>query len=139
MLSNEMNGGSGDSANVRAVTERGVGTITDEAVARLRARVGVPEPHPGPPHYTVLTTDVFRHVAEAYGDDNPLWWDPDHGPKTRSGGHAAGVAPQTDGLSDYCRAHLAPYKLPVRFEVVDALPRNEVGKVLKRELRGSGA
>ena len=53
--------------------------ITDEAVERLRARIGVPEPHPQPPHYTVLTTDVFRHVAEAYGDDNPLWCDPAYG------------------------------------------------------------
>ena len=43
----------------------------------------------------------------------------------------ARCAPSSDGLSDYCRAHLAPYKVPVRFEVVDALPRNEVGKVLK--------
>jgi len=56
--------------------------ITDEAVERLRARIGVPEPHPQPPHYTVLTTDVFRHVAEAYGDDNPLWCDPTYGAKT---------------------------------------------------------
>ena len=52
---------------------------------------------------------------------------------------APGVAPSSDGLSDYCRAHLAPYKVPVRFEVVDALPRNEVGKVLKAVLRGSHA
>jgi acyl-CoA synthetase (AMP-forming)/AMP-acid ligase II len=50
---------------------------------------------------------------------------------------AAGVAPSSDGLSDYCRAHLAPYKVPVRFEVIDALPRNEVGKVLKTVLKGS--
>ena len=50
---------------------------------------------------------------------------------------APGVAPSSDGLSDYCRAHLAPYKVPVRFEMVDALPRNEVGKVLKAELKGS--
>ena len=48
---------------------------------------------------------------------------------------AAGVAPSSDGLSDHCRAHLAPYKVPVRFEVVEALPRNEVGKVLKAELK----
>jgi hypothetical protein len=26
----------------------------------------------------VPNEDAFRHVAEAYGDDNPLWWDHDH-------------------------------------------------------------
>ena len=59
------------------------GAITDEGVARLRARIGIPEPHPRPPHYTEPTTDVFRHVAEAYGDDNPLWCDPDRAATTR--------------------------------------------------------
>jgi acyl dehydratase len=52
------------------------GVITDEGIARLRARIGVAEPHPMPPHYRLPTTDTFRHVAEAYGDDNPLWCDP---------------------------------------------------------------
>ncbi|MFO7280661.1 MAG: hypothetical protein C0P77_009680 [Thermoanaerobacterales bacterium] len=59
------------------------GRITDEAIARLRARIGVAEPHPRPPHYREITVDVFRHVAEAYGDDNPLWCDPSYGPRTR--------------------------------------------------------
>jgi acyl-CoA synthetase (AMP-forming)/AMP-acid ligase II len=40
-------------------------------------------------------------------------------------------------LDELCRRHLAPYKVPVRFERVAALPRNEVGKVLKRELVAS--
>jgi acyl-CoA synthetase (AMP-forming)/AMP-acid ligase II len=53
---------------------------------------------------------------------------------------AAGrVAPTSDGLSGLCREHLAPYKVPVRVEVVDALPRNEVGKVQKVLLRTSGS
>ena len=59
------------------------GTITDECIARLRARIGVAEPHPMPPHYALPTTDTFRHVAEAYGDDNPLWCDPDYAAMTR--------------------------------------------------------
>jgi acyl dehydratase len=52
--------------------------ITDEGVAQLRRRIGVGQPHPQPPHYLVPNEDAFRHVAEAYGDDNPLWWDHSH-------------------------------------------------------------
>jgi acyl dehydratase len=65
------------------------GQITDEGIARLRARIGVPEPHPLPPHYTLPTIDTFRNVAVAYGDDNPLWCDPAYGPETRWGGAIA--------------------------------------------------
>jgi len=59
------------------------GTITDEGVERLRSRIGIPEPHPLPPHYREPGLDAFRHVAFAYGDDNPLWCDPGYGPATR--------------------------------------------------------
>ena len=65
------------------------GTITDEGVARLQARVGIPEPHPQPPHYLRPNTDAFRHVAIAYGDDNPLWCDPEYATKTVWGGPIA--------------------------------------------------
>jgi len=65
------------------------GTITDEGVARLRARIGVAEPHPQPAHYLRPGTDAFRHVAIAYGDDNPLWCDPTYGAGTRWGGPLA--------------------------------------------------
>jgi acyl-CoA synthetase (AMP-forming)/AMP-acid ligase II len=39
-----------------------------------------------------------------------------------------------DELTALCREHLAPYKVPVRIEVVDALPRNEIGKVMTATL-----
>jgi long-chain acyl-CoA synthetase len=45
-----------------------------------------------------------------------------------------GSPPDDAALADLCRDHLAPYKVPVRFEGIDALPRNEVGKVLKATL-----
>jgi len=38
-------------------------------------------------------------------------------------------------LIAHARATLAPYKLPKRVIVADALPRNTAGKLLKRELR----
>lgn len=63
--------------------------ITDEAVDRLRRRIGIPEPHPMPPHYSRPTIDTFRHVAVAYGDDNPLWLDPDYAATTRWDGPIA--------------------------------------------------
>ncbi len=58
------------------------GALTDEAIAALRRRIGVATPHPQPPWYREPGTDAFRHVAEAFGDDNPLWCDPDYGAGT---------------------------------------------------------
>ena len=42
--------------------------------------------------------------------------------------------PGDDALVATCRRHLAPYKVPVRFERIDALPRNDAGKLVRREL-----
>jgi acyl dehydratase len=64
----------------------GGGGITDEAVAHLRSRVGIPEPHTQPPHYRRPSADAFRHVAESYGDDNPLWSDEEYAAKSVWGG-----------------------------------------------------
>ena len=41
----------------------------------------------------------------------------------------------TDELREHCRAHLADYKVPATVELIDELPRQPNGKVLKRVLR----
>lgn len=39
-----------------------------------------------------------------------------------------------DDLLDWCRERLAPFKVPKRIEIVDALPRNAAGKLLRDRL-----
>ncbi len=40
-----------------------------------------------------------------------------------------------DELIEHCRGQLAKFKVPKEIVVIDELPRNPSGKVLKRELR----
>jgi acyl-CoA synthetase (AMP-forming)/AMP-acid ligase II len=48
---------------------------------------------------------------------------------------AAGAELDEDALDALCREHLVAYKVPVAFEQIDAVPRNEVGKVVRADLR----
>jgi len=50
-----------------------------------------------------------------------------------------GVAVDPDALIAWAREEMANYKVPRRVEVVDALPLNASGKVLKFELRAQAA
>ena len=45
-----------------------------------------------------------------------------------------GVTIDLDELKGYCYTRLTPYKVPKEFEVIEKLPRNTVGKLLKRLL-----
>jgi long-chain acyl-CoA synthetase len=46
------------------------------------------------------------------------------------------AAPDPEALRAFCRDRLARYKVPDRIGVVPAMPRNAMGKIIKRELRG---
>jgi long-chain acyl-CoA synthetase len=43
-------------------------------------------------------------------------------------------------LGEFCRSRLSSFKRPERIEFIDALPKNPLGKILRKELRAqSGA
>ena len=48
---------------------------------------------------------------------------------------AAGATVDPEALLAYCREHLASFKVPKTVDVLDELPRNPTGKVLKKDLR----
>ncbi len=48
-----------------------------------------------------------------------------------------GVIDLVDRLSQFCREQMPPHWVPKQFEILDALPKNSAGKVLKEKLRTS--
>src|ERR1700722_11792921 len=64
----------------------GHGKLTAEGISRLRQRAGLQFRYPRTPHNLEVSRDGSRHFAQGYGDDNPLWADPDYGKTTRWGG-----------------------------------------------------
>lgn len=76
-------------------------------------------------HAAVLETAVVPKPHEVYGEEV-------RAVVVRRPGAAVGA----DELRAFCREHLAEYKVPVRVDFVDALPRNAMGKVVKSVLRG---
>ena len=48
--------------------------------------------------------------------------------------HQAGSI-SADDVMDYLRGKIVDYMLPERIEFMDELPKSQVGKILKREIR----
>jgi acyl dehydratase len=61
------------------------GKLTDAAFSRSRRRLGVPQPLQRSPHNLEVSRDGTRHFAHGYGDDNPLYCDPEYAEGTRWG------------------------------------------------------
>ena len=55
------------------------------SASRRSSGIGVPL-RISPAHITEVTPDATRHFAYGYGDDNPLYCDPEYGKDTRWGG-----------------------------------------------------
>lgn len=65
--------------------EPSFGVLTDAALERSRRRLGIPHPQHQQPHNYEVTRDTSRHFANGYGDDNPLFCDPEYAAGTRWG------------------------------------------------------
>ncbi|MFC5500929.1 long-chain-fatty-acid--CoA ligase [Lysinimonas soli] len=46
-----------------------------------------------------------------------------------------GAVLDVDGMRDFCRTRLTPYKVPRRIVRIDELPRSLIGKVIRRQVR----
>jgi long-chain acyl-CoA synthetase len=47
----------------------------------------------------------------------------------------AGSSPDADDVIEFCRQHLAAYKVPRAVQFVDDLPKTSTGKIMRRELK----
>lgn len=68
---------------------RAPGTLDETTVDAVRRRIGIPVVHSPRSHNEVSSTDSFRHFALGYGDDNPLYCDPEHARASSWGGPIA--------------------------------------------------
>jgi acyl dehydratase len=65
-------------------------TITDEKIAALERRLGIPVRRTLRPHVVVASEDSIRHFANGIGQDDPVYCDPDYG---RAGPWGSVIAP----------------------------------------------
>jgi fatty-acyl-CoA synthase len=78
---------------------------------------------------------IYQHPAVAevavFGLPHPRWIEA----VTAAVVVRDGQTVSEDELIAHCRARLGSFKVPKHVELVDALPKNASGKLLKRELR----
>src|SRR5882757_735899 len=135
--------------DVTAEEKPRTGVLTDAGVALMRRRLGLQYNQPRPPHNWEVTWDGSRHFANGYGDENPLWCDPEYGKATRWGGRMAPPAfhytmgepdapPQSDGEKAILKgdplAGLGSYQAVMEFEWWRPLRLGDRCKVLQAQV-----
>ncbi|HSS10682.1 MAG TPA: AMP-dependent synthetase, partial [Acidimicrobiales bacterium] len=75
-------------------------------------------------HPFVAEVAVVGLPSEEWGEEVAAFVVPQHGQSVDAG-----------QLIDFARQHLAKFKCPRRVRLVQSLPRNALGKVLRHELR----
>ena len=115
-----------------------LGRITEDGIVHLLDRAKDMIISGGSNVYAVEVEDVLAAhgaVAEVavVGVPDDLWGEVVVAVVVPAAAGALDIA----ALGAHARAPLAGYKIPRRYVVVDGLPRNAYGKVLKRELRSS--
>jgi acyl dehydratase len=83
--------------------DEGFGRLTPAGIEKFREKIGLDWPYTRWTTWNeVATRDAIRHYAYGFGDDNPLWVDPDYAATGRWGGviappgflEGAGLTPQ---------------------------------------------
>jgi acyl dehydratase len=126
----------------------GYGLLTDDSFARSRARIGIPL-RTRPPHITEVNPDATRHFAYGYGDDNPLYCDPDYAALTRWGGliappnflYCMGESARPEPTAEQKRllegdpfAGLGSYQAVMEFEYYQPLRAGDRCRVLRAQV-----
>ena len=80
---------------------------------------------------------IYGHPAVSevavFGMSHPTWIEAVTAAVVLRSGQLA----EPDDLVAYCRERMAGFKVPKRIVVVESLPKNASGKVLKRDLRAN--
>ena len=64
--------------------------LDEETIAAVQHRIGIPVRRSARMHNEICSVDSFRQFAQGYGDDNPLYCDPEY---AQSSSWAAPLAP----------------------------------------------
>lgn len=73
--------------------------LDEETIAAVQRRIGIPVRRSRRQHNEVCSSDSFRHFAQGYGDDNPLYCDPGYARATSWGSPVAPpLYPTTAGI-----------------------------------------